>query len=119
MKSKWIDHQGKKILCADYTNFGINFKALKGEADYVAEILENEPEKSVLLLVDVRNTSGISENTDYLSKLAMRVKGHVAKTAVVGVEGYRKIFLRAVTSVSGMQLTPVDDIEEAKNWLVE
>ena len=119
MKSKWIDHQGKKILYADYADFGTDSEALKLEVDYITDILLSKPDKSVLLLVDVRETAGISENTDCLTKSALKVKGHVAKTAVVGVEGYRRIFLRAVASVSGMQLTPVDDMEDAKAWLVE
>ena len=84
---------------------------------HIDDILLNEPTKSVLLLVDVRETAGISENTDILSKSVLKVKGHVARTAVVGVEGYRRIILRAVAAVSGMALTPVDDMEEAKAWL--
>ena len=118
MKSKWISYKEKQVLYADYADFGNDHEALEIEVDAITDILLGGPDKSVLLLVDVRNTVGSSEATDCLKKSALKVKEKVHKTAVVGVEGYRKILLRAVSAFSGMDLTPVDDPDEAKEWLV-
>ena len=119
MKSQWIVHKDRKILFADYANFKMDHESLKIEVDYITDILLNEPEKSVLLLVDVRETAGIPEITDCLKNSALKVKNHVSKTAIVGVEGYRRFLLKAVAVFSGMQLTPIDDLEKAKDWLIE
>ena len=119
MKSQWIVYKDRKLLFADYANFNIDHESLKTEVDFITDILIKEPEKSILLLVDVRETAGIPEITDCLKKSALRVKNHVLKTAVVGVEGYRRFLLKAVAAFSGMQLTPIDDLEEVKDWLVE
>ena len=119
MKSKWIEYNGKKILFADYSGFGEDVDRLQKEVDYVTDILVHEPEQSVLLLVDVSNTAGTNKVVDRIKQSAFTVRPYVAKTAVVGVEGYRRIFLRAVARFSGMELTPLNTLEEGKDWLIK
>ncbi len=101
MKSKWIDHRGAKILLADYSGFGGVLEQLKPEVESASELTLMEPKNSVLSLVNVDGTSGTPEIMDFLKTAAVRTKPHVRKMAVVGVQGYKKILLRAVTAFSG------------------
>lgn len=119
MKSKWIEYEGRKILFADYAGFGEDNENLQKEVDYITDICLQEPEKSILLLVDVRDSGGTNENVESMKRSALAVKPHVARTAVIGVNGYRRIFLKAVARFSGMELTPLDTLEEGRTWLVE
>lgn len=118
MKSKWIEHRGKKILFADYSNF-TDLSAFKQEVDSVTSITINEPKDSVLLLVDVTGTIGESEMVDYLKESAKADDENMKKVAVVGVSGYRRIFLRAVIQFTRLSVKTFDQIEDAKDWLVE
>lgn len=119
MKSKWIEYQGKKILFADYSGFEEDIDRLQIEVDYITDILVHEPERSVLLLVDVSNTVATNKIVDRIKQSAFTVRPYVAKTAVVGVEGYRRIFLRAVSKFSGMELIPLNTLEAGKDWLIK
>ena len=118
MKSKWITHNGKKILYADYSDFGKEFQKLKPEVDYACSIMLKQPKDSLLLLANVNGTVGTSEITFYLKDSAIKVKKHVRKAAVIGVGGVRLALLRSVTFLSGMDVVPFDGIEKAKDWLV-
>ena len=118
MKSKWIDHKGKRLFFADYSNFN-DFESFKEEVDYSTSITIKEPLNSVRMLVDVTGTLGLPEMVNYIQESAMKDKDNMKKTAVVGVTGYRRIFLRAVVQFTRMDLKPFDDIEQAKEWLVE
>ena len=117
MKSKWINHKGVKIILADYSGCGGELERLKSEVEYASDLTLREPPNSVLSLVDVTGTSGTPEIMDFLKSAAAKTKPHVRKMAVVGVQGYKRILLRAVTAFSGQTIYPCDTIEEAKNWL--
>jgi hypothetical protein len=117
LKSTWINHKGKKIFYADYSYLEKDFDKLKAEVNSANAIMVREPKGSLLLLVDVNNTTGTSENTFFLKDAAIRVKAHVRKAAVVGVSGVRLALLRSVSYLSGMDIKPFEDIEAAKDWL--
>ena len=118
MKSKWTSHQGRKIYFADYSNFAGQYDRLKAEIDHVTACILREPQNSVMLLVDVRETPGTPENVELLKTSAVACKPHVPKTAVVGVTGYRRMIMRTISKLSGMPLMAFDTLEEAKDWLV-
>jgi hypothetical protein len=117
MKSKWLEHAGARILYADYSGFGADLAGLRAEVEYASELTLREPTASVLSLVDVGDTTGTPEIMDFLKSAAAKTKPHVRKMAVVGVQGYKKILLRAVIAFSGQAIQPFDTIEEAKDWL--
>ncbi|MFH1460257.1 MAG: hypothetical protein ABIG64_07825 [Candidatus Omnitrophota bacterium] len=118
MKSGWIEHKGKKIFMARYNDFNKIEQLEDGEILFVTQTLIKEPEKSVLLLVDVRNSPGTPRRVDSLKDSALKLKNIIRKTAIVGVLGIKKILLNAVITFSGMELHSFEDIEAAKEWLV-
>jgi hypothetical protein len=117
MKSKWIDHRGTQILFADYSGFGCDLAGLRSEVEYASDLTLREPLNSVLSLVDVGGTAGTPEIVDYIKAAAVTTRPHIRKMAVVGIQGYRKLFLRAVIAFSGQAIQPFDTREEAKQWL--
>lgn len=118
MKSQWIEHKGKKLFLADYSHF-TNLDSLKAEVDYATSITINEPKASVLLLVDVSGTMADSDMVDYIKDSAGKDDDNMKKVAVVGVSGYRRIFLRAVIQFTRLSVKTFDEAEDAKDWLAE
>lgn len=118
MKSKWIEHGGKRILYADYANFEKNVDVFQNEVDAVTQVITHEPASSVRLLVDVHGTPGTPEIMNVLYVSAKACKPHMIATAVVGVGGIRMMLMRSVTRITGMPLTAIETIDEARDWLV-
>ena len=56
MRSRWIEHNGQKILYQDFGNLFFNVEAVKNELAEVQEIVLNEPSNSVLIISDFTNT---------------------------------------------------------------
>jgi hypothetical protein len=106
------------MFFADYSNF-TDLESLKTEVDYATGITIKEPKDSVLLLVDVSGTLGDSELVDYIKESAQQDDDNMKKVAVVGVSGYRRIFLRAVIQFTRLAVKTFDTVEEAKDWLAE
>jgi len=117
MKSKFINHKGKQIFFADYSNFHFDLSSCQNEVDDATDAVAKEPEKSVLLLVDVRETVGSQEIIDILSASASKIKSKILAAAVVGITGIRKLLMQSVSRLSGLQAKGFDTIDEAKDWL--
>ena len=120
MKSRWITHQGQRIMVADYANFEMDLPALQAEIKAVDDIICREPDDSVLLLVDVRNITTTIEAVELFKASSARTTSHLHKTAIVGISsGIRRMLLDVVSRFSGQEMTVFDNLEAAKNWLVE
>lgn len=119
MRAQWITHKGQEILFADYSDLGNDFNTLAESVTAVNSLAKERPTGTVRVLIDVTNLAGTTENLDILKENAKAHKHMYLKSAVIGVEGYRKILLRAIISFSRMSLIPFDDIDSAKDWLAE
>jgi hypothetical protein len=56
MRSQWIEHKGKKILCIDVANLTHDHDTLKKELGALVILLSAEPKNSVLAVADLRGT---------------------------------------------------------------
>ena len=118
MKSGWREHRGKQYFFCDYSGFGLDFQSLKIEVNAVDDLLVQEPEDSVITLIDFRNTVGSIEAVELLKEGAGRTRKHIRKNAILGISGVRKILLDAVTRLTAQVAQTFDDEEKAKDWLV-
>jgi len=118
VKSKFIDHKGKQIFFSDYSNFNMDEMAFQTEVDAATYTVARESESSVRLLVDVRDTIGSQEIINILAESARRCKPNIVATAVVGINGIRKVFMSSIMRASGLLIMPMDSMDEAKEWLV-
>ncbi len=120
MRSKWITHKGTRILYIDISNLKQDIESLQAELKVAASILEQETLNSVLVLADIRNTTISKETTAALKNNAPRMVPFIRKNAlVVQATGFRKVILDSIGRFVGRAPMWFDDIEKAKNWLVD
>ena len=120
MKSHWITHKGERILYCDYRDYSLSdFEALKAELEEVEELLSQESEGSVLGLTDIRGSVASREVVALFKDSATRTARHIERQAVVGVTGIKKVLYDVVVRVSGQDARAFEDVEQAKDWLVE
>ena len=117
MPIRWIDYKGKKVLFVD-------LKGAKSE-ELLTTIEEqkktiDESSEPVLLLNDFRDTFGTDEYMKRAKKYGKEQKDKIKKTALLGVQGIKKIFVEAYIKFTGNENTKIfDDIEEAKEYLIK
>ena len=119
MRSNWIEHQGKKIFYQDFSKHFYNSAAVKTELAEVQKVVMSQPQNSVLVLTDMRDTNVGSDLIPAMNAASVATKNHVRKTAVLGVSGMKRKLADLLTAITGQQLKYFDDIESAKNWLAE
>lgn len=118
MRSSWIQHQGKNIFYQDFSKLFYNAAAVKAELEEVQKIVKAEPADSVLILSDLRDTNVGSDLLPIMNAASAATKDHVHKTAVLGVTGVKRTLADLLSTLTGQPLKYFDDIESAKNWLV-
>jgi hypothetical protein len=120
MTHTWITHKEKRILYSDFANFGADVEGLRADIEAGNQLIGQEPENSVLVLVDLRNTVISIEAAQILKESAASTKKYARKTALIGITtGFRKVLLDAAIRFSGRHMVALDDVEKAKDWLVE
>ena len=119
MRSVWIEHKGKKIFYQDFSKNFYNAAAVKAELEEVQKVVTAEPKDSVLVLSDFRDTNVGSDLLSSMNTASAATKAYVHKTAVLGVVGMKRKLADLLTALTGQALKYFDDIEAAKNWLVE
>lgn len=119
MRSNWIEHKGQKIFYQDFSKNFYNSAAVKTELAEVQKIVLGEPNNSVLVLSDLRDTNIGSDLLPIMNAASTTTKDHVRKTAVLGVIGVKRKLADLLTALTGQPLKYFDDIESAKNWLIE
>jgi hypothetical protein len=119
MKSKWIEHKGKKILVQDFSTLFYNTQAVKNELASVQEMVLKEPANSVLVLSNFKDTQVGADLMGALNEASEKTKDRVRKTAVIGVTGFKRTLGDMLSRLTGQALKYFDYEEEAKNWLVQ
>jgi len=119
MKSKWIEHNGKKILYQDFSNLFFNTKAIKEELEQVEALVLAEPKGSVLVISNFSNTEISSELMPILNEASKVTKSHVKKTAVLGLTGFKRTLGDLLSRITGQPLMYFDYDVKAKEWLTE
>jgi hypothetical protein len=120
----WIEHKGKKILYVNYS------KLMAAKPDQKQEILDTIKKargiasgsaEKIRFLSDVTDARANTEVMNALKEFAAftNANNKVEKECVVGVRGIQKILLSGINAFAKSKLVMFDDIEEAKDWLVE
>ena len=119
MRSNWIEHQGRKIFYQDFSNHFYHSEVVKAELAEVQKIVLAQPLGSTLILSDFRDTNVGSDLLPAMNAASAATKSYVRKTAVLGVTGMKRKLADLLTALTGQPLKYFDDIESAKNWLIE
>jgi hypothetical protein len=118
VKSKFITHQDKRILLADYSGLGVDIKGLKAEMGAAIALAHQEPLNSLLTLTDVRGTIGTPTMLAQMKDTARKIAPHMRKHAVVGSGGVQAAFLNLGKAAGNKAFVMFDDMDKAKEWLV-
>jgi hypothetical protein len=119
MRSEWIEYKGKKIFYQDFSRNFYNSAAVKTELAEVQKVVRAQPLNSALVLSDFRDTNIGSDLLSEMNAASAATKDYVHKTAVLGVSGVKRKLADLLIAITGQPLKYFDDIEAAKNWLVE
>ncbi len=117
MKSRWVEHNGKKILYQDFSNLFFNTKAIQEELNQVQAAVLSEPVNSVLIISNFTNTEITFELMPILNEASKKTKPHVRKTATLGVTGIKRTLGDLLSRITGQQLMYFTNEAEAKAWL--
>jgi hypothetical protein len=122
MKSRWIEYEDQSILYIDLSNFGDNVKAFDVEltetVSTIGQKMYEQPQNSVLVLVDLRNTAMTQTSNNLLTERIKDTKKYVLRTAVVGLTGIRKIFLDYFSLLASSETGSFEEPEAAMKWLI-
>jgi hypothetical protein len=120
MKSRWIYHNSVKIFLADFSNYADDGNGVKAETRYIISLLSNEPDQSVLSLTTVEGTFANEDIMRALSDLLPVSNKKVKRRAVIGVTGFRRHFLEALSALVGnVKFSVFDTQVQAMDWLIK
>ena len=119
MRSGWQTHKGQQFFFGDYAN--LNGDSLREEVDAGDVLIVQQPVASVVALIDVNGVTPTRENLGIFIKSVQRTTKYVRKSAVIGVglSGQRKVLFDAVKRITEDNMMVFDDVEAAKDWLLE
>ncbi len=117
---EWITHKGQRILYLDY-------RGLKGDdaANQVREFgdlivsLGRQGFRKQLRLVDVRGSVMNQAAMDAFKSVGVKINPYSQATAIVGIRGVQKVLVSIYNQITGRGTKPFDDVEKAKDWLVD
>jgi hypothetical protein len=118
MPVSWIEHNGKRVLYGDYRNLKTSDEML-ANLELEAKVTR-EAEGQVLCLDDFRDAAVTGPFMDRAKALGKQVfAAKVARNAVLGITGVRKVLLNAYNAVAANSLRAFDNEGAAKDFLVQ
>ncbi len=116
-RTNFIEHRGKKILHMNFTH--MSFDELEEAIEEAKPIIASEPPHSILGLLDVTGTPVSRSIAASWKVFAAHNEPYIKTSALVGVEGIKKIIYQAVLKVTGRKnLILKSSFQKAKDWLV-
>ena len=112
---QFITHKGKKILYFDMSS--CKFAEISGVVAEAKRTIATQPSGSVLALTNVTDTELSKNSSAVIKDFTAYNKPFIKASAVIGVEGLRKVIYNAAMAFSGRQISAFDTIEQAKDWL--
>jgi len=120
MKSYWVTHKDQKIFYYDYRDFGFDADGVKAEIEQVEDLVSQQPEHSMLILVDIRDTVISREVSAMVKENSQHTKPYARRVAIVGVKGVVRVIADSIGRLTrGTPQAFFDDPEDAMDWLVE
>jgi hypothetical protein len=111
-------HKGKSILVQDLTGIE-DVKVSIAIFDRTQSMILKEPLKSVRLLTNVTNAHYDHEAVEHMKKFSTKVTPHIQASAVVGVQGVKKIVVQTLILLTGRQIVLRSSMQEALDWLAQ
>jgi len=119
MKSyDWIEYKGKNILYMKIASQ--TTEELNERLENIKPVVEKEPPNSILCIADVIDGKFNPEMTQMLKEFTKHNEPYIKMTALIGVEGLKKVIYSGVLLFTGRKnLILKDSKQEAMDWLAE
>jgi len=114
-KVRFIMHGGEKLLQIDFR--GSSQEELAGRVERASSIIRSQPHHSVLTLTFVHGLTYNEGSTALMKDYVRGNKPYVLASAVVGLDYLRRIVL-PLNRLTGRNIRSFDEIENAKDWLI-
>ncbi|HEX8394844.1 MAG TPA: hypothetical protein VF665_21035 [Longimicrobium sp.] len=115
-RTRFEDHQGRRILLLDYSTMTDPDEALAAIRHSMG-VVAAQPRNSLLVLTDVSDSRYNAAVLQGLKELAAHNAPYVKASAVVGITGLRRIAYQAVIVFSKRNIKTFDSRAEAVAWL--
>ena len=112
----FVKHKNKDILLVDISdirNVNESIETLQNGT----RLIKTQAPKSVLLLTNVSGTHYDTDGADAIKIYSKENTPFIKASAVVGVNGLKRLIFNTVVKITGRNITPFDDVEAAKDWL--
>ena len=113
----FIDHNGKQILVADFTN--CTPEEVKRLTDEVRRVVTAQPENSVLIMADFGGAQFSREAVTRLKEVTTYDRPYVRRAAWVHTGSLPKVLFDAIKTFSQREFPAFETREEALNFLAE
>ena len=98
-KTGEYDYNGRKIIFLDLN--GVPPEGIKSRVELAKTLIFASQPNSVLLLTDFRDMRYDRERTEYAKQVSKDIKPFVKKSALLGIEGLKKIIMQSLMVFSG------------------
>ena len=117
-RTRFIDHEGCRILLLDFSDIKTVPTALEAIAEAKA-IVAAQPVRSLLTITHVKGSIFATEIVRALEDLAKADAPYVRAAVVTGMSGIQRVAYTAIRMFSGRKFHACPDVEEAKRWLAD
>lgn len=119
MKSHWVEHKGKRVFMAEYSDFGMDSAALQQEVTEILAELEKQPPNSVMVISNVVGTTASMDNIRVLRSTLQKSNTWVRKRGLIGLSRIQQYFVEIFNELAGSaKLEAFSSREEALDWIV-
>jgi hypothetical protein len=113
---RFIDYRGRRILLSDFS--GMTTPELQRAVRLGNELIQAQPPRSTLILVDVTDVEYNLETFAIVQQSVVANRPYVRARAVVGLPSAATVPFDVVANLSDGPMARFDDVEAAKEWLV-
>lgn len=113
---QFLEYKGKKIIYTDLSE--LKYEEAKKVMLELQNIIFSLPQNSLLLINNFTHTEITPLATYELKEFVLQNKPYVKAVALIGIGGIKKIILDMVSKFSDRKFYVFDNIEEAKEFLV-
>lgn len=114
----FIKHKGRDIIYIDFTNTKKIDEQLE-IFNWAEDIIKTQTPKSVLSLINYKDARYDIYSVEAQKNYSAAITPYVKASAVTGLNSLMFIILRSVARITGRNIRVFDDLEAAKDWLVE
>lgn len=118
MPTRFIEHRGVPILLMDFHGIREKTLALREVREAKAFVARQPMRRQLRVLVDVADAQWDGEILEAVRDLVKHDEPYVFASAVVGVNPFARLTLRALLTLTGRKIGMLRDMQSAKDWLV-